>query len=78
MLDVRNIALGYDPEQQIANMTAIIVRGFPQGTAAICWDCNLVQEFTVEETAKHLSAGTWPRCHDKRMEMIAPEEVPPF
>ena len=74
----KTIMLGTDPERQTEMMRQIIVLGFPEGTIAICWQCNKVLTFTVDEAAKHTTQGTWPRCCNERMDMAAPGEEPPF
>lgn len=66
-------------DERVANMMKILERGFPDGTlAAVCWDCNQVQELGLDETAVMIVDGAWPRCHNKRMDMVASDDIPQF
>jgi len=86
MESIQSIALGAPPkdpdegDQRVANVMKILEKGFPEGMlAAVCFECNSVQEFSLEDTAVMIVDLTWPKCcQNKRMEMIAIDQIPSF
>lgn len=75
---VSEIVLGEDEEERVELMRKVLQLGYPQGLIAWCPTCNEVEEFTLRQAAEHIAAGTWPRCHERRMLMDDPDGAPPF
>lgn len=86
MESVQSITLGQPPtdpdegDERVANAMKILELGFPDGMiAAVCRECNAVQEFSLEDVAVMIVDHTWPRCcRNKRMEMASLEETPRY
>ena len=86
MESLQSIALGAPPkdpdegDQRVANVMKILEKGFPEGMlAAVCFDCNSVHEFSLEDTAIMIVDCAWPKCcQNKRMEMLPLEDIPRF
>lgn len=70
---VASIALGYKPDQSLANAIKIAARGFPQGAVVRCTGCSRSDVLNLEETAVAMMEG-WPRCHGARMMIEIPGE----